>query len=110
MMIHPETSDRPVVRKLEVDIRQRTRFLRNLRGMNIHRAALFPGLDGVGESLKIDMEIKVTDEGDQPGPSISDLGEMLSNDQAREPQLLGAVRSSKSRRRKRATQVKPRKE
>jgi hypothetical protein len=88
MMIHPETSNRPVVRKLEVDNRQRISFLRNLRGMNIHRASLFPGLDGVGESLKIDMEIKVTGKGEEPDPSISDLREMLSNDQVIRPENL----------------------
>jgi hypothetical protein len=27
--------------------------------MNIHRASLFPGLDGFGMSLKLDLEIKV---------------------------------------------------
>jgi len=59
MMIHPTTVDRPVVKKLEIKKDQRIKFLRCLREMNIHRASLFPGLDGFGQSLKLDMEIKV---------------------------------------------------
>ncbi len=59
MMIHPETVGRPVVRKLEVKISHRIEFLKRLREMNIHRASLFPGLDGFGQSLKLDLEIKV---------------------------------------------------
>lgn len=58
MMIHPETTDRPVIRKIEVGSSFRIRFLTHLRAMNIHRASLFPGLDGVGMSLKLDLELK----------------------------------------------------
>jgi hypothetical protein len=53
--------ERPVIRKLEVPDRLRIRFLKNLRGMNVHRASLFPGLDGFCQSLKMDLEIKVDD-------------------------------------------------
>ena len=59
MMTRPETPDLPVVRKLEVDGSHRIAFLKNLRSMNIHRASLFPGLDGFGQSLGLDLEIKV---------------------------------------------------
>ena len=40
----------------------RIKFLENLRAMNIHRASLFPGLDGFCQSLKLDLEIKVANE------------------------------------------------
>lgn len=59
MIIHPEPPELPVVRKLEVDRSHRIAFLKNLRAMNIHRASLFPGLDGFAQSLRIDLEIKV---------------------------------------------------
>lgn len=55
MIFHTPNLDQPVVRKLEF----RIPFLRKLREMNIHRASLFPGLDGFGQSLKIDLEITV---------------------------------------------------
>jgi hypothetical protein len=61
MIIHPEPPDLPVVRKLEVEWNHRITFLKNLRAMNIHRASLFPGLDGFGQSLRLDLEIKVKD-------------------------------------------------
>jgi FRG domain len=64
MMIHPEIPDRPVIRKLEVGTDQRIEFLRKLaREKDIHRASLFPGLDGFCQSLKRDLEIKVKEEG-----------------------------------------------
>jgi hypothetical protein len=62
MMMHSKTTDRPVIRKLEVGKDQCIKFLKNLREMNIHHASLFPGLDGFGRSLKLDLEIKVKDE------------------------------------------------
>jgi hypothetical protein len=58
MMMHPQIS-RPVVRKLLVGADLRLTFLKKLRAMNIHRASLFPGLDGFGKSLKLDLEIKI---------------------------------------------------
>lgn len=58
MMMYPEVIDRPVVRKLEVGSRLRLNFLKHLRAMNIHPASLFPGLDGLGLSLKLDLELK----------------------------------------------------
>ncbi len=58
MMIHPETPTQPVVRKLELDISHRAEFLRRLKAMNIHRASLFPGLDGFAQSLRLDLETK----------------------------------------------------
>ena len=61
MMVRPETPDRPVVRKLEVKSNRRIEFLKNLRAMNIHRASLFPGLDGFGQSLRLDLELKDND-------------------------------------------------
>lgn len=59
MMIHRQLPTRPVVRKLEVETNLRIQILRRLQAMNIHRASLFPGLDGFGASLKLDLEIKV---------------------------------------------------
>jgi len=59
MMIHPELVERPVLRKLEVAAELRMEFLEVLRSMNIHRASLFPGLDGFCQFLKIGLEIKV---------------------------------------------------
>jgi hypothetical protein len=78
MMIHPETPDRPVVRKLEVAGDHRIEFLKRLRAMNIHRASLFPDLDGFGQSLRLDLEIKAGDEAAKVAaePSISELREM----------------------------------
>lgn len=58
MMIHPETPSQPVLRKLELHAACRKEVLRNLRAMNIHRASLFPGLDGFARSLTLDLEIK----------------------------------------------------
>jgi FRG domain-containing protein len=59
MLIKPVVTDWPVVRKLEVGINHRIDFVKRLRMINIHRASLFPGLDGFGESLRLDLEIKV---------------------------------------------------
>ena len=61
MLIHP-ILDRPVIRKLEIHESLRMSFLESLRSMNIHRASLFPGLDGFCESLKLDLEIQVSKE------------------------------------------------
>jgi hypothetical protein len=58
MMTYPEPTDRPVLRKIEVGTSLRIKFLKHLRAMNIHRASLFPGLDGLGLSLKLDLELK----------------------------------------------------
>ena len=58
MMMRPEVTDRPVIRKIEVGNDLRIPFLKHLREMNIHRASLFPGLDGLGLSLKFDLELR----------------------------------------------------
>jgi hypothetical protein len=55
----PTVPDHPVVRRLILKRELRIPFLKYLRTMNIHRASLFPGLDGFGQSLKLDLEIKV---------------------------------------------------
>ena len=55
----PDLPSTPVVRRLVIDKDRRIEFLKNLRDMNIHRASLFPGLDGFGQSLKLDLEIRV---------------------------------------------------
>ena len=65
MMSHPKVADEPtvpdhpVVRRLVLKPELRIPFLKNLRAMNIHRASLFPGLDGFGQSLRLDLEMKV---------------------------------------------------
>lgn len=61
MMMHEKLTNRPVIRKLEVGSSLRIKFLKNLRVMNIHRASLFPGLDGLGSLLKLDLELKERD-------------------------------------------------
>ncbi len=61
MMMYPEPMDRPVIRKLEIGSSLRIKFLKHLRSMNIHPASLFPGLDGLGLSLKLDLELKDRD-------------------------------------------------
>ncbi len=58
MVMHPTLTIRPVIRKLKIGNRFRIEFLKHLRAMNIHRASLFPGLDGLGLSLKLDLELK----------------------------------------------------
>jgi hypothetical protein len=77
MMIHPSTPKRPVVRRLEVDATNRIGFLKRLRAMNIHRASLFPDLDGFCRSLRLNSEIKAKEAAQEAGPSISDLRKML---------------------------------
>jgi hypothetical protein len=62
MMSHPNVPDQPVLRKLTVEKNLRINFLKRLREMNIHGASLYPGLDGIGKSLKLDMEIKTKSE------------------------------------------------
>jgi len=55
----PDLPDAPVIRRLVMGKGLRIEFLKKLREMNIHRASLYPGLDGFGQSLKLDLEIKV---------------------------------------------------
>ena len=42
MMIHPDTVQQPVIRKIEIDTKCRSEFLEKLQAMNIHKASLFP--------------------------------------------------------------------
>ena len=58
MVMYPTLTERPVIRKLDIKSDLRIRFLKRLSTMNIHRASLFPGLDGLGMSLKLDLEFK----------------------------------------------------
>jgi hypothetical protein len=62
MMFWSEIPERPVVRKFEVEGTLRCEFLKKLRVMNIHRASLFPALDGFAQSLRLDLELKDRDE------------------------------------------------
>jgi len=87
MMINPEVPDQPVLRKLTIDKRLRIEFLKQLRGMNIHSASLFPGLDGFAQSLKHDLEIKVK----SAGKAISMESESLSTNRT------GPAKSHESR-------------
>lgn len=59
MMLNPELPGRPVIRKLRIGETHRIEFLKSLREMNIHRASLFPGIDGFCQSLRVDLQIKV---------------------------------------------------
>lgn len=58
MMTTNDTPVQPVVRKITINKSLRIAFLKRLRDMNIHIASLYPGLDGLGKSLKLDQEIK----------------------------------------------------
>lgn len=58
MLITPDVPNQPVLRKLTLGKNLRIEFLKRLREMNIHSASLYPGLDGFGKSLKLDLEIK----------------------------------------------------
>jgi len=77
MMIHPSTPDYPVVRKLDVSAKNRIGFLKRLRTMNIHRASLFPDLDGFCRFLSLNLDIKTKEAGQELGPSIADLERKL---------------------------------
>jgi hypothetical protein len=77
MMTHPDTPDQPVVRKLEVSGRNRIEFLKRLRAMNIHRASLFPDLDGFCRFLTLNTEIRAKEAAQEDGPSFSDLRRMM---------------------------------
>jgi FRG domain len=57
MMMRPDLAEKPVIRRMEVGTSVRIEFLKRLRSMNIHRASLFPGLDGLGALLKHDLEL-----------------------------------------------------
>ena len=59
MMTKPDLIVRPVIRKLQIRGARRFDLLEQLRGMNIHRASLFPGIDGFCQHLKVDLQIKV---------------------------------------------------
>jgi hypothetical protein len=89
MMRSPGIVDRPVVRKLELRKVQRIPFLTKLRAMNIHRSVLFPGLDGFGQSLRLDLEMKVAEEAHRAaaaadaGPSFRELRQTLKDCGAR---------------------------
>lgn len=58
MLMHSGIPDQPVIRKLEVEGSVRSDCLHKLRAMNIHRTSLFPGLDGFGKSLRLELELK----------------------------------------------------
>lgn len=58
MVMYPTLTAKPIIRKLEIKSDLRMKFLKRLRAMNIHRASLFPGLDGLGMSLKLDLELR----------------------------------------------------
>jgi hypothetical protein len=45
--------------------------------MNIHRASLFPDLDGFCQFLKLNSEIKAKEVAQEAGPSISELQDLL---------------------------------
>lgn len=73
MMMHPQSAERPVVRRIEVPSNLRIDMLKRLRSMNISRASLFPDLDGFCQSLKIDLDIRVREQGQEPGVSIAEM-------------------------------------
>ncbi len=62
MMINSNRLDQPIIRKLTIEKNLRIEILKHLREMNIHSASLFPGLDGFGKYLKLDLEIEAKSE------------------------------------------------
>ena len=58
MVMYPTLTDKPVIRKLEIESSLRIAFFKRLRAMNIQRASLFPGLDGLGAQIRLDLELK----------------------------------------------------
>lgn len=79
MMFH-QIPAQPVVRKLQVDMNQRIPILKQLQEINIHNASLFPGLDGFGKSLKLDLQMKAVDKG-------RTLAEQIANDRMNWPNI-----------------------
>lgn len=61
-MIVSDVPNQPVIRQLKIEKSLRVQFLTHLGKMNVHSASLFPGLDGFGKSLKLDLEMKVANE------------------------------------------------
>ena len=59
MILHPEIPENPPITKIVVKRRKRAKMLDQLRRMNIHRASLFPGLDGFARSLGVDLEARI---------------------------------------------------
>ena len=62
-MIASDVPDQPTIRQLKMNKSLRVQFLMRLRKMNVHSASLFPGLDGFGKSLKLNLEMKVANFG-----------------------------------------------
>src|SRR5262249_20501236 len=61
MMVIPRLTERPMIQKLKVTAANRIEFLKQLRKMNIHRSSLFPGLDGFGKYLRLDLQMRDRD-------------------------------------------------
>ena len=59
MLLQPPIVERQVVSKVIVKRDGRIKLLEELRGMNIHGASLFPGLDGFGQSVAVNLDIAV---------------------------------------------------
>jgi len=59
MMVKPDLIVAPAIRKVRIKRTRRLDFLEQLRGMNVHRASLFPGIDGFCQNLKVDLQIEV---------------------------------------------------
>lgn len=62
MLVRPEIVKSQVVSRVFVKRDRRLEFLEQLRLMNIHRASLFPGMDGFGKSLAVNLSITVGDQ------------------------------------------------
>jgi hypothetical protein len=61
MLFHTKQLGRPPVRRIEIPTQLRIPILKKLREMNLTRASLFPGLDGFGQSLRLDLEIRAAE-------------------------------------------------
>ena len=59
MLFQSPTPKRQVISKVRICSSSRAKLLKQLQAMNINEATLFPGLDGFGRSLGINLEIRV---------------------------------------------------
>jgi hypothetical protein len=81
MILKPELPLQPVIKKLRIGETHRIEILESLREINIHRASLFPGIDGFCQSLKVDLQIKVDHERQRANLQHDALMASLKDDQ-----------------------------
>lgn len=60
-MFMPVPPPLPVIWKFVIKTADRVRFVRELNRMNINGASLFPGLEGFARSLKLDLQVDISE-------------------------------------------------